>query len=115
MKLTKKEFMEKLKTIIGDKDDDDTLSFLEDCNDTLGESDAGSDWEEKYNKLLEEKNDLDKSWRAKYRERFFSFSDDDKDKNTDPAKRAHDKEDEPDPEEEANKVRFDDLFNDGKE
>lgn len=108
-KLTPKDFMEKAKQILGDRDDDEALSFLEDCKDTITEE--KDDWHEKYNELAKEKDDLDKSWRQKYRDRFFSSdnSQDEKD-NTNPSNHANDKTDEIDLEEEAKKIRFDDLF-----
>lgn len=62
--------MEQVKTLIGDSSDDNTLKFLEDISDTLNDFETkvngdGEDWKAKY-------DELDKSWRDKYRERFFS-------------------------------------------
>ena len=69
-KLTSEEFMKSVKAIIGDRDDDEALKFIEDCKDTItGEKDG---WKAKYDEVLKEKEDLDKSWRAKYKERFYS-------------------------------------------
>ncbi len=69
-KLSAEEFMNSVKTIIGDRDDDEALKFIEDCKDTItGEHD---DWKAKYDEAVKEKEDLDKSWRAKYKERFYS-------------------------------------------
>lgn len=54
-----------IKNIIGDRNDDETLAFLEDLNDTVNQDkNDGEDWKTKY-----EEND--KSWRNRYRERFF--------------------------------------------
>ena len=69
-KLTAKEFMEKAKLILGDRDDDDALAFLEDCKDTITSED--DDYKIKYETVLKEKEELDKSWRTKYKERFYS-------------------------------------------
>ena len=69
--LKKTELMEKLKTIIGDKNDDETLAFIEDVNDTFDDKSKGTtsdeDWQKKY-------DELDNKWREKYKERFFNKS-----------------------------------------
>lgn len=66
--LSKSELMEKLKGVIGDKSDDDTLAFIEDVSDTLDEKKTDdTDWQKKY-----EEND--KEWREKYKKRFFEQS-----------------------------------------
>lgn len=68
--LSKSELMEKLKGVIGDKSDDETLAFIEDVNDTLDEKKTDdTDWQKKY-----EEND--KEWREKYKKRFFEQSGD---------------------------------------
>jgi DNA-directed RNA polymerase sigma subunit (sigma70/sigma32) len=117
-KLTMDELKASLKTLIGDNTDDASIKFLEDFNDTI--SDAGSDngdgdWKKKYDDLLKDKEELDKAWRKRYTERFFSAEDSHTDnknetKNDNPADNAHKTTEEIDKEEEANKVRFDDLF-----
>ena len=69
-KLTQTEFMTKVKAIIGDRTDDEAISFLEDCKDTIeGEKD---DWKAKYDAVVKEKEKLDKSWRTKYKNTFYS-------------------------------------------
>lgn len=69
-KLNSEEFMKSVKAIIGDRDDDEALKFIEDCKDTItGEKD---DWKAKYDEVVKEKEELDKGWRAKYKERFYS-------------------------------------------
>ena len=65
--------MDKVKEYIGDRDDDATLSFLEDCKDTITED--KDEYKEKYEQAVKEKEELDKSWRAKYKERFYSSDD----------------------------------------
>lgn len=69
--LKKTELMEKLKTIIGDKNDDETLAFIEDVSDTFDDKNKGTtsdeDWQKKY-------DELDNKWREKYKERFFNKS-----------------------------------------
>ena len=116
-KLTQKEFMDKLKVFIGDRTDDDAISFIEDCKDTI--TDDKDDWQQKYNDVVKEKDELDKDWRKKYTDRFFSsdsHNDDDKDKHENNKKTnpASLKGDEPDEEqqklEQAEKIRCTDLF-----
>lgn len=68
--LTKDEFNNKLKELIGDKDDDNSLAIIEDFNDTFdsfSETVETEDWKSKY-----EEND--KMWREKYKSRFFDSS-----------------------------------------
>lgn len=69
-KLNVDEFMNSVKSIIGDRDDDEALKFIEDCKDTI--TVEKDDWKAKYDAVVKEKEDLDKSWRAKYKERFYS-------------------------------------------
>lgn len=69
-KLSTDEFMKSVKELLGDRDDDIALKFLEDCKDTItGEKD---DYKEKYEAAVKEKEELDKEWRTKYKERFYS-------------------------------------------
>lgn len=65
--LNKDEFNERLKGLIGNRDDDESLSIIEDFNDTFdsfSESTDTEDWKSRY-----EEND--KMWREKYKSRFF--------------------------------------------
>jgi hypothetical protein len=118
-RLTQSEFMAKLKTFIGDRTDDDAISFIEDCKDTI--TDDKDEWKQKYDDVVKEKEELDKTWRQKYTERFFSSDshnetnpEDNHDNNhkTNPATIGG--KEEPDEEqqkiEQAEKVRINDLF-----
>lgn len=115
-RLTDKEFMEKLKNILGDRTDDEALSFIEDCKDTI--TDDKDDWKQKYDDVVKEKDELDKTWRRKYADRFFSsdsHNDDNKDnhennKRTNPANVKDELDEEEQKMEQAEKIRFDDLF-----
>jgi len=115
-KLTIDELKQSVKNIIGDKSDDDTLKFLEDFNDTISDVEgatADSEWKKKYEALEKDKDELDKAWRKRYTDRFFSTDDshtENNNKDTNPANNAHTTTDEIDLEEEAKKTRFDDLF-----
>ena len=110
------EFMSKLKTFIGDRTDDEAISFIEDCKDTI--TDDKDDWKTKYDTLLIEKENLDKEWRKKYTDRFFSsdnsHNETDTHENNDKTNPAKPKPDIVDEEqlkvEQAEKIRFNDLF-----
>lgn len=114
-RLTSTEFMTKLKSIIGDRTDDEALSFIEDCKDTIeGEKD---DYKSKYEAAVKEKEENDKMWRQKYADRFFSpdsHIDNNNHENnqiTNPANVNHNNVDEEQEKlEQAEKVHFDDLF-----
>jgi hypothetical protein len=116
-KLTQKDFMTKLQAIIGDRTDDEAISFIEDCKDTI--SDAEDVWQKKYEDAVKEKEELDKTWRKKYTDRFFSadsHNDNNNDNhennhNTNPANvKKNDVDEEQEKLEQAEKIRFDDLF-----
>lgn len=87
------ELIEAVKTRIGDNPDDDSVAFLEDITDTLTDYDNktrdNTDWKEKY-------DELDKSWKQKYIER---FSDD-----------VYDDSDEENEDDVAVPEKFDELF-----
>lgn len=69
---TQEELMNQFSTIIGeDNTDDNVLAFMTDMRDTLSEN--GS---ETIATLRQEKEDLDKSWRKKYRDAFMGKKDD---------------------------------------
>lgn len=68
--LKKEELFDKIKALVGEKDDDDTLNFLTDLKDTISDFEGknagdGSDWKAKF-----EEND--KAWRQRYKDAFFS-------------------------------------------
>ena len=63
MKLSKEELLEKVKTYVGDRTDDETISLIEDISDSMEVTDDGENWKEKY-------EELDNQWREKYIARF---------------------------------------------
>lgn len=69
MVLNKEEFLASLKGKIGEDTSDEALKFLEDMTDTYDDlskkSSSETEWQTKY-------NELDKSWRKKYTDRFFN-------------------------------------------
>lgn len=87
-KRTFAELVEQIKTYTGDRDDDETLSLMEDINDTLNNE---TDWQAKY-------NENDKAWRAKYKKRFETGNADEPDET--------DEQDE----QEEKPITFDQLF-----
>ena len=97
--LDKDTFFTKLHERVGTDTSEESLSFLEDMSDTYNELEKrangdGVDWEKKY-------NDLDASWRERYRHRFFGG-----DAGNPNSINSKNDPDEYDPE----NVGFDDLF-----
>lgn len=90
-KLSKDELLEKVRTYVGDRTDDETLAIIEDISDSFDSSDA-DEWKQKF-------EDNDKMWRDKYISRFFEKNDDG----------IEDPTDEKDDEEKEYKT-FEDLF-----
>ena len=114
-KLTSTEFMTKVKSIIGDRTDDEALSFIEDCKDTI--EGGGDDYKSKYEAAVKEKEETEKMWRQKYADRFFSpdtHTNEDNHENNDKTNPANVNRNNVDEEQEkleqAEKVRFNDLF-----
>lgn len=90
-KLSKDELLEKVRTYVGDRTDDETLAIIEDISDSFDSSDV-DEWRQKF-----EEND--KMWRDKYISRFFEKNEDG----------IEDPTDEKDDEEKEYKT-FEDLF-----
>lgn len=92
--ITKDELIKKVTTAFGDSVDDDTLAIIEDVTDTLNDYDNktkdNTDWKARY-----EEND--NTWRKKYKERFTSGVD-------------IQKQDEGDADEDETPITFNDLF-----
>lgn len=65
-KRTKEELLEAVRAVIGDSTEDAALALLEDISDSWDVS--GGDWKNKY-------DELDRSWRKKYMDRFFGKED----------------------------------------
>jgi hypothetical protein len=95
--LSREEFMNSIKTIIGDNTTDEAIKFIEDANDTINDLSAQNDedWKTKY-----EENDA--AWRKKYTDRFF---------NTDSTNDPDNTSNPPDSETEENKpLLYENLF-----
>lgn len=62
--LKTEDFMAAIKSVVGDRSDDEAIKFIEDASDTITSLTSGEDWKAKY-----EENDA--AWRTRYRDRFF--------------------------------------------
>lgn len=71
MVLNKEDFMKRLQEHIGEDTSDGAMSFIEDMTDTFNDMETRSSgnnneqWQKKY-------DELDKTWREKYKARFFN-------------------------------------------
>lgn len=97
--VTRDDLMERIRSRIGDDTSDEALSLIEDFTDTFSDLEvrAGEDWKSKY-------DELDKTWREKYKARFFQKPDD---KETPP---EDNKDDEEGIKDESEVKSFDELF-----
>lgn len=93
--LSHDDFMNAVKGLAGDNDDDNTLAMIENFTDTFNDLETRAkdttDWKAKY-----EQNDNE--WREKYKARFFEG-----DAGTDPEQREDNTDD-------GKEISFDDLF-----
>ena len=96
MKLTAEELLAKAKTVIGDRTDDEALGLLEDVKDSFVVD--TEDWKAKY-------EELDKTWREKYKARFFEGSKDEPKKS--------EKDDKGNGDDEINNTSLESLFEGG--
>lgn len=72
---TREEILAEIRDRLGEQNDDETISFIEDITDTFSDLETrangdGTDWKTKY-----EENDA--NWRKKYTERFYNSNPDD--------------------------------------
>lgn len=77
-KRTKTEMLEKVKSILGDRNDDEALEFIADISDSVGDESGESrtmsmynDLSAKYSELETKYNKLDNEWRDRYKARFY--------------------------------------------
>lgn len=98
--VTLNNLMERIRFFIGEDTSDKSLSLIEDLTDTFTdlETRTGEDWKSKY-------DELDKTWREKYKARFFQKPDD---KETTPEDIKEDNEE--DLKDESKVKSFDELF-----
>lgn len=83
-KLNREQFLEAIKTRIGDDTSDIAMQFVEDMTDTFdgfatdSNSQRITELEQQLSEANTAKDELDKSWRQRYRDRFFSGVDEEK-------------------------------------
>lgn len=105
--LSKEDFFTAIKTRVGDDVSDDAMKFIEDITDTYNsltetsEKGDGEDWKTKY-------EELDKSWREKYKARFFE-SGNTNSSNESTAEKAKEEQAE-DVKDDGENISFDELF-----
>ena len=102
MKLSKEELLEKVKTYVGDRADDETLEIIEDISDSFESSESAEKIEEIKTEYESKLANLDNEWREKYKARFFS----EKDKSDNDNSNSSDNDDDNDDE----KTEYSDLF-----
>lgn len=98
MKLSKEELLEKVKTYVGDRADDETLEIIEDISDSFESSESAEKIEEIKTEYESKLANLDNEWREKYKARFFSEKDE------------SDNRDESDTSDDEEKTEYSDLF-----
>lgn len=105
--LSKEKFFESVKNRLGDDVSDEAMSFLEDITDTYNDLETKSsnkdseDWKSKY-------EELDKTWREKYKARFFESGNTNSSNPTTPTEVK--KEQEEDVKDDSESIDFGDLF-----
>lgn len=102
MKLSKEELLEKVKTYVGDRTDDESLEIIEDISDSFETSESAEKIEEIKTEYESKLANLDNEWREKYKARFFS----EKDKSDN----EPDTSDNSDTSDEEEKTEYSDLF-----
>lgn len=95
MRLSREEFKKKLIDLFGEEPTDEQLAVIEDYVDTFENEEDEGGWKEKYDQL-------DKSWRKKYRDRFLG-------------KEKEEENEENEEDEEYEKTTYEDLFKEVKE
>lgn len=104
MKLNKEELLEKVKTYVGDRTDDESLEIIEDISDSFETSESAEKIEEIKTEYESKLANLDNEWREKYKARFFSEKDKSDNDNFNPSNDgAGDNDDE-------EKTEYSDLF-----
>lgn len=68
--LSKEDFKKAISQIVGDKTDDESLAFIENMTDTYNQLESNQVGEDMYTKA--QYDELDSSWRKRYKERFES-------------------------------------------
>lgn len=64
--------MSRLKTLVGDRTDDEAISIIEDFTDTFDRNGDVSEYEKKITELEAEKSRIESEWRTRYTDRFWN-------------------------------------------
>lgn len=99
--LSRDELLEKTRTLLGERTDDEAIAFIEDMTDTY-DAVSGGNTGYTEEEVTAKVNEVEEKWRKKYRDRFFGNggNDDDDDDGDDPDNGNTNTED----------VTIDDLF-----
>ena len=103
MKLSKEELLEKVKTYVGDRADDETIEISEDISDSFEGSESAEEVEKLKTEYETKLANLDNEWREKYKARFFSKKDKSDNDDSDTSDDDSDTSDE-------EKTEYSDLF-----
>lgn len=100
--LSRDDFFNRINSVIGTDTSEDSIAFIEDMTDTFNNMENlahnnGEDWERRY-------HELDESWKAKYKQRFFNGGG----RSSIPT--TYHEDNEPDNQYDPDKVTFDSLF-----
>ena len=80
--LSRDELLEKIRTLLGERTDDEAIAFIEDVTDTYDSiSDGNSGYTE--DEVTARVNEVEEKWRKKYRDRFFGNGGNDDDDDPD--------------------------------
>ena len=108
MKLNREDFMDAISAIVGDRTDDEAIAFVENMTDTFdGFEDSEKD--KTIADLQKSLEETEQSWRKKYRDRFYSGTDEEENPSNQPL------EEDKDEMIEAEEITIDDLFNEERE
>lgn len=108
MKLNREEFMSAISAIVGERTDDEAISFVENMSDTY-DAFGDSEKDKKIEELKKRLEDTEQAWRNKYRNRFYGGTDEEE--NPSNQSLEEDKDDMI----EAEEITIDDLFDEERE
>lgn len=108
MKLNREDFMSAISAIVGDRTDDEAISFVENMTDTF-DAFGDSEKDKTIADLRKSLEDTEQSWRKKYRDRFYSGTDEEENPSNQTL------EEDKDEMIEAEEITIDDLFNEERE
>lgn len=108
MILNREDFIKAISAIVGERTDDEAISFVENMTDTF-DAFGDSEKDETIADLQKRLEETEQSWRKKYRDRFYSGTDEEEN----PSNQLL--EEDKDEMIEAEEITIDDLFNEERE